>query len=90
VSVALILGCLWFVAANIVAMLPSRDHHWTAAYMLIACGVPLLGWLTVEHGPILGMLALAAGASILRWPLVFLMRRIKGLAMPPHHQDAAE
>lgn len=71
--------CVWFVTANLVAMLPSRDQHWTAAYLLIACGVPLLGWLTVVHGPVAGCLALAAGGSVLRWPLVFLMRRLRVL-----------
>ena len=88
-SAALILACLWLITANMVAMLPSRDHHWTAAYLLTAFGVPLLGWLTIEHGPVAGMLALAAGASVLRWPLIFLMRRIKSLGMAPH-RDAAE
>ncbi len=88
-SSALLLTCLWFVTANVVAMLPSRDHHWTAAYVLTACGVPLLGWLTTEHGPVAGLVALAAGASVLRWPLIFLMRRLRGMAVPPH-QDPAE
>ena len=88
-SLALILAFLWLVSANVVAMLPSRDHHWTAAYVLFACGVPLLGWLTMAHGPVAGMMALAAGASVLRWPLIFLMRRIKSLGMAPH-RDAAE
>jgi hypothetical protein len=78
-SLAFVATCLWFVIANVIAMLPSRDRHWTAAYWLIAVGVPLLGWLTVEHGPVAGMLALGAGASVLRWPLVFLMRRLRTL-----------
>ena len=82
-SLVAVLACLWLLVANVVAMLPSRDHHWTAAYVLIACGVPLLGWLTMEHGPVAGMVALAAGASVLRWPLVFLMRRLRGITAPP-------
>lgn len=81
-SLAFMLSCLWFVVANAVAMLPSRDHHWTAAYVLFALGVPLLGWLTLEHGPVAGMVALAAGASVLRWPLIFLMRRLRGIGRP--------
>lgn len=71
------LACLWLVVANLIAMLPSRDHHWRAAYGLIAAGIPILGWVTYEHGPWTGLLVLAAGASILRWPLVFLWRRVR-------------
>lgn len=77
-SLAFVATCLWFVIANLIAMLPSRDQHWTAAYWLIGVGVPLLGWLTSVHGPVAGVLAMAAGASVLRWPLVFLMRRLRG------------
>jgi hypothetical protein len=70
--------CLvWLVAANVIAMFPSRDKHWRAAYVLIALGVPLLGWVTYEGGPILGMVVLAAGASILRWPVVYLWRWLR-------------
>lgn len=68
---------LWLVAANVIAMFPSRDKHWRAAYVLIAIGVPLLGWVTYEGGPILGMLVLAAGASILRWPVIYLWRWLR-------------
>ncbi|MFN4193494.1 MAG: DUF2484 family protein [Tabrizicola sp.] len=72
---ALCLG--WLVVANLVAMLPSRDHHWRAAYVLIALGVPLLGWMTWVAGPLAGLLLLAAGASVLRWPVIFLWRWLR-------------
>jgi hypothetical protein len=65
---ALCLG--WLIVANVIAMFPSRDYHWRAAYGLIALGVPLLGWVTWEGGPIVGMVVLAAGASLVyfwRW-----------------------
>jgi hypothetical protein len=88
-SGAFVMTCAWFVGANVVAMLPSRDQHWTGAIWLIASGVPLLGWLTLMHGPVAGMLALGAGASVLRWPLVFLMRRLRTLWQVPM-QDPAE
>jgi hypothetical protein len=74
---AIAAACLWFVLANLIALLPSRDHHWRAAYALIAVGVPILGWVTYTNGPWLGLLVLAAGASILRWPLRYLGRWIK-------------
>jgi hypothetical protein len=76
-SLSLILACVWTVAATAVAMLPSRDHHWRAAYVLIAAGIPILGWVTLENGPVWGLATLAAGASILRWPLIHLWRRMR-------------
>lgn len=76
-SAPLIAACLWFVTATVTAMLPSRDYHWRAAYVLIAVGIPILGWVTYQNGPWPGLLVLAAGASILRWPLVRVWRRIR-------------
>lgn len=77
-NLPLLAAVLWLILANVIAMLPSRDHHWRAAYGLIAVGIPLLGWLTWAMGPFWGMLFLAAGASVLRWPLVLLWRRLRG------------
>ena len=71
---SVILGCLWVLVANLVAMLPSRDHHWTAAYVLIAVGLPLLAWIVASAGVWIGLVFLAAGVSILRWPFVYLAR----------------
>ncbi len=73
-TLPLALGCLWLIAANLIAMLPSRDYHWRAAYGLIAVGIPILGWVTFVGGPLWGMVFLAAGASLLRWPVVYLWR----------------
>lgn len=78
-SLSLILALLWLVAANVIAMFPSKRNHWPAAYLLIALGVPLLGYLTYENGPLVGVLALAAGASLLRWPVFYLWRWLRRL-----------
>lgn len=83
-SVALVLTLLWFVAANVAAMLPTRGNRWKRAAVLVAVGVPLLGWLTAVHGPVAGVVALAAGASVLRWPLILFLRRARdGLRREP-------
>ncbi|WP_347310475.1 DUF2484 family protein [Defluviimonas sp. SAOS-178_SWC] len=76
-SHSITLACLWAITATVTAMLPSRDHHWRAAYLLIAAGIPILGWVTYENGPWVGLIVLAAGASILRWPLIYLWRWVR-------------
>jgi hypothetical protein len=49
--------------------------------------VPLLGLVTWQYGPVAGLIALGAGASILRWPirlgLARLRRRSRGHATEP-------
>ncbi|SLN11252.1 hypothetical protein ROA7450_00079 [Roseovarius albus] len=77
-SISLILACLWALAANVLALVPSRDNHWRRAYVLIAIGIPLLGFVTYENGPWIGLLVLAAGMSILRWPVIYLGRWLRG------------
>lgn len=77
-SLSLILACLWGIAANVLAMLPSRDNHWTNAYALIAIGIPIIGYVTWQHGPWLGLVIMVAGMSILRWPVIYLSRWVKG------------
>jgi len=76
-SLSLTLACLWAVLANLLAMLPSRDNHWRAAYALIVAGIPILGFVTFQHGPVAGLLVMAAGISILRWPVVHLSRWLR-------------
>lgn len=77
-TVSLTLAWLWALVANLIAMLPSRDNYWRAAYGLIAAGIPVLGYVTYENGPWIGLLVLLAAMSLLRWPLVYLMRWLSG------------
>ena len=79
-TLSLTLGALWALIANILAMTPSKDHHWRNAYVLITIGLPILGFVTWQHGPIMGMLVLAAGMSVLRWPVIYVGRWIKSKA----------
>lgn len=76
-TLSLAFACVWLVLANVLAMIPSRDNHWSRAYVLIGLGVPLVGWVTWANGPVVGLLVLAAGASVLRWPLIFLGRWLR-------------
>lgn len=76
-TISLALACGWAVLANVLALVPSRRNHWPAAYLLIALGVPLLGYVTYENGPWVGLAVLAAGASLLRWPVIYLVRWLR-------------
>ncbi|WP_120635985.1 DUF2484 family protein [Ruegeria sp. EL01] len=76
---SLALAALWGLAANVLAMLPSKDNHWARAYFLIAVGIPIVGYVTYENGPWIGLLVLAAGMSVLRWPVIYLGRWLRGL-----------
>jgi hypothetical protein len=78
VTLSLTLFCLWAVVANVAAMIPSRDRHRRRAVALIATGLPIVGFVAYETGPWIGLLTLAAGMSVLRWPVAYLMRRIGG------------
>lgn len=83
-SLSLVLTCFWFVIANILAMTPSEDSHWRNAYVLIAVGIPLVGFVTAQHGPVLGLVVLAGGCSVLRWPVIYLTRWLRrGAASRP-------
>lgn len=76
-SLSLILAAFWALIANILAMLPSKDNHWRRAYALIAVGIPILGYVTYQNGPWVGLAVLLAGMSMLRWPLIYLGRWTK-------------
>ncbi|WP_108483448.1 DUF2484 family protein [Oceaniglobus ichthyenteri] len=76
-SVSLILTCLWFIIANVGAILPSNRGHRPLAFGLIATGIPILGYVCLQHGPWVALLVMAGGASVLRWPLRILFLRVK-------------
>ncbi|GAA4223287.1 DUF2484 family protein [Sagittula sp. NFXS13] len=73
-TLSLTLACLWAVLANLAAMIPSSDNHWTRAYVLIGLGIPLVGFVTYQNGPWIGLVILVGGMSVLRWPLVYFAR----------------
>lgn len=74
-SAALIAACLWALIATLIGLAPRR-FHWPGGIALIVTGLPLLVWVFVSDGPVPGVLLLAAQASVLRWPLRFLARRL--------------
>lgn len=89
-SYSILLACLWAIAATVIGILPSRDHHWRAAYGLIAVGIPILGYVTWENGPMAGIICFAAGASILRWPLIYAGRWLRRTLVDRRKPDRAD
>lgn len=82
-TLSLILACLWALVATGIAMTSAR-WHWPAAYVLIVVGIPLVGYVTLQNGPVVGLVVLAGGVSMLRWPVRFfgrwLARQVRGRA----------
>ncbi|MBI6629884.1 DUF2484 family protein [Pontibaca salina] len=76
-TLSLFLAALWAVMANILAVLSDREIYWKRAYVLIGLGVPLIGFVTFQNGPWVGMMVLAAGVSVLRWPVIYLAHWVK-------------
>ncbi|TYB80921.1 DUF2484 family protein [Maritimibacter fusiformis] len=81
-TASLIAACVWALTANLIAMFPSRRQHWPAAWGLIAVGIPIVGWVTWQSGPLIGLVVLAAGMSVLRWPVRYLVRWVRDLGRP--------
>ncbi|HID68315.1 MAG TPA: DUF2484 family protein [Roseibacterium sp.] len=77
--VSLVLACVWALLACLAGMGPSR-FQWPAAWTLIATGIPLLGWVTFQAGPVFGLVFFVAGASVLRWPLKRAAQRLRRAA----------
>ena len=85
VSPALIAAMAWLTLANVVAVTPSRRKHWPAAYVLIALGLPILGWLAVSVAWWVTALVFLGACSVLRWPVRYALRWINartGLRLP--------
>ena len=78
-SLSLTLALGWLVLANVIGMFPSKRKQWPAAYGLISVGLPLLGWVFLQNGVWIGLVVLVAAASILRWPVRYLLRWVGGL-----------
>ncbi|MGR3344686.1 MAG: DUF2484 family protein [Paracoccaceae bacterium] len=78
-SLSLILGALWAIAATIVAMLPMRAQFVPGGALLLSAPA-LLIFIGVQHGLWVTLLGLLAFASMFRNPLIYLARR--GLGLP--------
>ena len=71
----------WLVLANVTGMFPSKYKHWPQAYALIALGLPILAWVFWADGVWLALMVLLAACSVLRWPVRYLMRWLRRVAL---------
>lgn len=76
VNLSVILALIWLLTSNVIAFFPSKKKHWPAAYVLMAVGLPIAIYVFYENPLWVGVLFLIAAASMLRWPLIFLLRRL--------------
>jgi signal transduction histidine kinase len=81
VSTPLILGCIWIIAAAVVAMLPMKRQMLPGMALLLAAPV-LLIWIGWAHGWLWLALGLFAFLSMFRNPLVYFARRALGRPAP--------
>ncbi|WP_411890698.1 DUF2484 family protein [Yoonia sp. SDW83-1] len=76
-SLPLIIGCLWVLAATIVALLPMKHQYKPGLTLLIAAPF-LIVWIGYAHGWVFGVLGLLAFVSMFRNPLIYLYKRARG------------
>jgi len=72
---SLTLALIWLGVAQATGLLRPAPRQRAAAVALTIVGIPLLGWVTTEAGPYVGLALLAAGAVSLCWPLPGVLRR---------------
>ncbi|WP_341365570.1 DUF2484 family protein [Yoonia sp. BS5-3] len=78
-TLSVLLLCLWVLLAFVMAAIPSNDNHWRRAYVLMALGAPLLVFLIWEGGVWMGLVGVAVACSVFRWPVYYLLRRLRRL-----------
>ncbi|MFD1914307.1 DUF2484 family protein [Halodurantibacterium flavum] len=76
-SVAGMLVILWVLLAALLAVSPARRWAGVAVWVLLAFGIPLLGLVTWEHGPVAGSLLFVLGILLLSWPRMPVSRRVQ-------------
>lgn len=86
-SLPLIIGALWVVAAAITAMLPMRTQMVPGITLLIAAPV-LLVWIGLTHGWLWLAFGTFAFVSMFRNPLLYFIRRALGYPNPDPRKAA--
>lgn len=87
-SLSLIIGCLWVLAATVTAMLPMRRQYPPGIALLVIAPF-LLGFIAYQHSFWIVGVCLLAFVSMFRRPLAYFYRRARGLpvSLPPELAD---
>lgn len=80
-SLPLILGGVWIIAAAVVAMLPMR-RQMVPGMALLGAAPALLVWIGFVHGWLWLAFGLFAFVSMFRNPLLYFLRRALGRPAP--------
>jgi hypothetical protein len=62
--VCLILALVWGLVATGMTAVPQR-FHWAMVWALIGTGIPLLGFMTLQAGPVFGLAGLVVAVLLL-------------------------
>lgn len=65
-TLSLGLAGLWLLWTLVAARRAPATGQWPQVWGLIVLGIPLLGHVTYQNGPVVGLLALFGGAVLLR------------------------
>lgn len=76
-SPPLIAACLWVIAAALTAMLKMRQQYVPGVALLLAAPV-ILVWIGREHGALITLACLLAVLSMMRNPLRYFWKRLRG------------
>lgn len=80
-TLPLVLGALWVIAAAVTAMLPMRAQMLPGLSLLISAPL-LLIWIGLTHGFLWVAAGLFALLSMFRRPLTYFTRKALGLPLP--------
>ncbi len=76
-TISFLMLCIWALTANVIALFPSKRHHWPAAYALLAASLPLMGYVFYENDGFLIAAAILIWISTMRWPIRYGWKWIK-------------
>lgn len=74
---AFLIAAVWVLAVNAMSLMSSRSERDVALIVSIGTGIPILGLITLQHGPLAGLISLVAGMAVLAWPVARLRVRLR-------------